>query len=345
MAKYLVGHLLVTVVLFGCGSPLRDLHGDLARPPEPASGVRRVEMRYLGNGGWLIHRGRNVIATAPFVSNPGVLKVYLPSPPRTTVIDALVPAMPDVTVMLIGHGHYDHAMDLPHVLGTQARNATLYGSKTVKHLLGKTVGHDKVVSVSEDGDPARGRTPGRWVSSPDGLVRFMPLASTHAPHLFGFVKFVSWGRLTEDVDAPPSVPAFWPEGETLAFLIDFLGPDKKTIELRIYYQDAASRPGTGIVPELTGSDIAPVDVAILCVAGFSQVPDNPEHILSNVKPRRIVGGHWEDFFLWPGRNPVRSAPGTSVEDFIRRARAISPAPIYMVEPGTMLSFPLGLSGP
>jgi hypothetical protein len=352
----LIGHLLVAVTLLGCGSPLRDLRLELPPPPELPASARRVAMQYLGNGGWLIRRGGEVIATAPFVSNPGLLNVYLSSGPDLEAIDKLIPAMPDVEIMLIGHGHYDHAMDLPHILGqrppdgtassvrAKAPNAKLYGSKTVKHLLGPTFpGRVESVTGAEPATgwkaPAKGLTRGPWIPSDDAAVRFMPLASTHAPHLFGFIKLVSWGHLQEDVASLPTAPFLWPEGETLAFLIDFLRPDK-TVEFRIYYQDAASHPGTGIIPHLTGRDAVPVDVAILCVAGFSQVSDNPEHILRNVRPRHIVGGHWEDFFFWPDPKIIRSAPGTSIEAFVQRVRGVSPAPIYMVEPGTTLSFSL-----
>jgi hypothetical protein len=42
------------------------------------------------------------------------------------------------------------------------------------------------------------------------------------------------------------------------------------------------------------------------VAGFSQVDEKPEHVLDNVKPGYVVGGHWEDFSLAPGtRRPLR----------------------------------------
>ena len=116
MGKYLAGHLLVAVVFLGCGSPLQEIKGQLGPPVEVPAGAGRVEMQYLGNGGWLIRRGGDVIATAPFVSNPGGLgaKVYLPGKPDHAAIEQFVPAMPDVKIMLIGHGHYDHAMDLPY---------------------------------------------------------------------------------------------------------------------------------------------------------------------------------------------------------------------------------------
>ena len=57
VGRYLIGPLVVAVTLLGCGSPLRDLRLELARPLELPASARRVEMQYLGNGGWLIRRG------------------------------------------------------------------------------------------------------------------------------------------------------------------------------------------------------------------------------------------------------------------------------------------------
>jgi len=249
--------------------------------------------------------------------------------------------MHDVESILIGHAHYDHAMDLPYIMRTLAPQAKLYGSKTVKHLLGRTLGHTRVDDASADGGAADGEKPGRWFPNPEAPVRFMPLRSNHAPHVLGFIKVVSWKSLDRDLEEAelPTVPAEWPEGETLAFLIDFLRADK-SVEFRIYYQDAAAHPGKGVIPGLSPPDKVPVDVAILCVAGFSQVPENPQGILSNVMPRYVVGGHWEDFFLRSPDLPPKVAAGTSLAEFVRRTHKVVKVPLYVPEPGKKLFIPI-----
>ena len=185
---------------------------------------------------------------------------------------------------------------------------------------------------------ALGLTPGSWFPSDDALVRFMPLASTHAPHVLGFIKLVSWGHLDENVTSLPCSRSWWPEGGRWPSLS--ISEPERAVEFRST-TGCRLPAGDGHRPGAAGRDAAPVDVAILCVAGFSQVSGNPEHILSNVRPRHIVGGHWEDFFIWPDRKDVRSAPGTSIKEFVERARKVSPARIFMVEPETALVFPVG----
>jgi L-ascorbate metabolism protein UlaG (beta-lactamase superfamily) len=325
-------------MLGGCGgTPVTGIRVYL--PEDAPAAGRHVELHYLGNGGWIIRRDADVIATAPFVSNPVGVRVYLPATADTDRIAALVPQMPDVRIMLIGHGHYDHAMDVPFVLEKHAPRAVLYGSETVKHLLAGVAPKDRLVPVSRDA--AVGERAGKWLPDPPvPRVRFMPLQSTHAPHLLGVIKLVWWGHLTEDRARPPSIPARWPEGEVLAFLIDFLREDG-SVEFRIYYQDTASKRGTGIVPALAGRDAADVDVAILCVGGSGQVEDSPQHIVRQVKPRRVIGGHWEDFVFRTRDEPAVPVFGTSLEDFVAKVHRVAKVPVYIPEPGRKILIPIG----
>jgi hypothetical protein len=329
--------LVMALALGACSSvPLNTFD-----PPRPPDGGPHVALHYLGNGGWLISRDRDRIATAPYVSHTRWYALPFPTEPDTTLIDRLIPAMHDVGIILVSHGHYDHNFDLPHVAVAKAPQATIYGGPTVVNTLAAVPKLNGRLETIELKNAATRERPGQWIYSQAGAVRFMPLRSTHAPHFAG-IKVIPTGTVAEKQTKLPWGPYWWKEGETLAFIIDFLdGPDKKDVAFRIYYQDAASRPGTGVVPRFEGRDAARVDAAILCVAAFDQVDGNPEHILTNVQPRSIIGGHWEDFFSrsYEAR-PVRPAFGTSLRDFNDRARAVSSAPIYLPEPGQKLYLPI-----
>jgi mRNA degradation ribonuclease J1/J2 len=65
---------------------------------------------------------KDVIATAPFFSNPRGVNVFLPSTSRTGLVDGKLgnEEMSDVGIILVGHGHHDHATDLPHILKMKA---------------------------------------------------------------------------------------------------------------------------------------------------------------------------------------------------------------------------------
>ncbi len=86
----------------------------------------------------------------------------------------------------------------------------------------------------------------------------------------------------------------------LAYLIDFLGEDRQTVEYRIYYADATTPGRTGLPPELSGADRHRIDLAILCVGSSHVLKGYPETFMESHAPRTVVLGHWENFF----RNPV-----------------------------------------
>lgn len=342
MLRHVLAALVVMTTLAGCGHPRTGVAvffpaGQLPKLPEAGS---QVTMQYLGNGGWVIRYENDVIATAPFFTNPRFPSIYLPGKADPDVIDVELAKvdLSGVEMMLVGHGHYDHAMDLPYIL-TKTK-ATLYGGRTVYHLfvenLPKLDGKARVVDVS--GQDADGKKKGSWVPSDAARVRFMPLKSEHAPHVLRSLKVVSRRSLTENLTAYPLTPAGWPEGDTLAYLIDFVRAGK--VVFRIYYQDAAAPPGLGVVPDLADKDKAQVDVAILCVAGFDQVTDNPGTILSAMKPGYVVGGHWENFFMPIIGEKPQVATGTSLEKFVHEAQKATGKPVFVPAPYETLSFPI-----
>jgi L-ascorbate metabolism protein UlaG (beta-lactamase superfamily) len=328
--------LAIAVTLSACSSVPGNTFSDLPKPPA----TPYVELHYLGNGGWVIQRGADKIATAPFVSNPNGLMLWFPGGPNEELIKRLVPPMHDVPMILVGHGHYDHAMDLPSVHKEKAPNADIYGSTTVVNTLAPVRALAGKLKEIKESEAASGDQPGRWLPSETSTVRFMPLRSTHAPHI-GRWKILPSSNVDEARTKLPCCPAQWHEGQVFAFIIDFL--DKSgAVEFRVYYQDSASSPGTGIAPVFPADQKAAVDVAILTVASFNNVDRNPEHVLTNLEPRHVIGGHWEDFFFQSHDNrPVRPVPGTNLEEFHRRARALSPnRPIYLPNPGDKVYIPI-----
>ena len=330
--------VLLALILTASGA-CSSVPPNLFTPPAPPIGRAHVELHYLGSGGWVLRRGEDRIVTAPYVTNTPAYRIAFPARRDTALIDEVVPTLEGAHAILVGHGHYDHAFDLPYVATAKARGVPIYGGATVVNMLAAVPELREQLRVIQPDHAATGSTPGQWLPRDPRAVRFMPLTSTHAPHFLG-LKLAPWWRVTTPQASLPWSPLLWKEGETYAYLIDFLDRAGGRPVFRIYYQDSASHPRTGIMPDLPARDAAPVDVAILCVASFSQVDDYPEHILRNVKPRAIVGGHWEDFLFRAYGSPARPVPLTSVETFHRRARAVTPVDIYLPEPGQKLSLPI-----
>nr|EKW5582264.1 hypothetical protein [Pseudomonas aeruginosa] len=120
---------------------------------------------------------------APSYTNPASLGIPGIPPARVVAdnekVDRHMPPAADVTMLLVGHAHYDHLLDVPRVVDKHSPKAVVYGSETVKHILhaaknssGQRIfGAGAVVvpsqqQITDHRDPSR---PGTWFYS-DGKV-------------------------------------------------------------------------------------------------------------------------------------------------------------------------------
>ncbi len=314
---------LVTLILLflasGCAGSLRHLRvmesGSAVPCPGPQD--RPVEVTFLRTAGVLFRRGeRDVLMTAPFYSNPSLFRVLLGLPIQASPsrIRDQLPPVSDAKAILVGHAHYDHLLDVPEIALHRAQKAILYGSSTTTHLLAPFLPAQRLRSV--DAEVAGADHMGEWIHIPDTRIRILPLRSQHAPHLLRRVK-VFGGSVPTPLQEPACNAYHWREGQTLAYLIDFLSEDGERVEYRIHYRDAASNEPYGQPPPLTGKDDHPVDLLVLCVASFDQVDDYPQWVIRNLKPRHILLSHWEDFFRPPDW-PLAAVPLTDTAGFAAR---------------------------
>src|SRR2546427_6854758 len=118
--RQLVAGMLTSVLTVSCAAPsspylVLPLAATVARAPDDQF------VEWLGVSSWIISRGPDVVVVDPFFSRPSLLRVgvamlpFVAFEPNEKRIDAVLPKLPDNTVLvLVGHGHYDHLMDLTH---------------------------------------------------------------------------------------------------------------------------------------------------------------------------------------------------------------------------------------
>jgi len=288
-----------------------------------------VDLLYLGVGGFVIRRGDHALMTAPSVSHPGLLSVFFGRPissngPR---VDSLMRRVEErlplegVSGILVGHGHYDHLIDVPRTM-RWTPNARVYGSATVKNLLAPFPRLDTSRVVAVDDSAGDARRDGRWVYTHDRAFRFMPLRSAHAPNFLGIT--IASGSLDAPRKTRPSSAHQWLMGPVYAYLIEVLGAGGTPV-FRVLYQDAASERAYESLPLARRADT--VDVAIITVGnyrGLFGVRDYPHALLDSLKPRRVVLGHWENFFRAPS-DSLRVIPLTNTRELVRRVEgAVGP---------------------
>ena len=290
-----------------------------AAPAEPASTKwcastcdDWVQIRYLGVGGFAIHYGGRTLLTGTSFTNPGFGSVALSTIPgvrgrvpvhadTAAILDGLKADSQGVDGIVVGHGHYDHALDVPFVADSVAKDARIFGNvSTIYTLLGDDSLRrhlERLVSIPLDSAATITTAKPAWYYTRDSNFRVLAIRSSHDPNLtIGFVKLtIGTGSVPDTLRDLPASAAEWLMGDTYAYLLDVLATDHKTILLRIYFQDASSRPPLGLPPASALWE-HPVDVALLCVPTYTGAHGATETLLRWMRPGAVIASHWEWFF-------------------------------------------------
>ena len=343
-------------------------------PPE-APGFREVvQVRFLGVGGFSLRRGEEVVLTAPLYSNPSLpeLDRRRQLTPNVAWIEKFHPRTDGVKAILVGHAHYDHLMDVPYVWA-KTPEAMIYGNTSMKNILAgyapgagggdvPRIPREKVMALDHAGENivdyrmclqnqgprelVRGRVDeeemsGEWVYVPGSKIRIRALCSEHPPQILSTIHL--WpGCIHLPRFAPPDRSEDYQEGETLAYLIDFLADDGKTPVFRIYYQDAPTNATIGEIPDELKEEKA-VDLALLCVGTFFAV-EKPTHIVENTDARYIILGHWENFFR-PQDQKLKGIPFAKVQQVVDDVQNAAPnAEVFLPAPQTVFHLRQGARG-
>lgn len=354
--------LVAVVFVCGCRATLPSTYHSQpstgtvgCRKDECADSDRVISVTYLGTSGLLIEHRGHVLLTAPFFSNPrlGLVRPkfsrLLRRSPRiavdTLMVDRWLPRTADVaSVILVGHAHYDHLMDVPYIATRRARRSRIYGGATVRHVLmgdeglRKNAG-ERVVAIRGQ-DAATSDSIGVWFYAPDSAFRFMALRAGHAPTfrlLWKSYTFAS-GSVPADLDSLPHTAADWKLGEPFAFLIDVLAPGSSKVVFRIFFQDAPSEPPLGFPPASLLAQRS-IDLAVLCAATSSNVPDTPDSLLKVLRPKQVLVTHWESFFRSRKLAPEVSR-GLHLDKFLESmTKTLGPSVPWLVPiPHTVIRF-------
>lgn len=307
--------LTLSLSLLGCSSTIRMPEYDTP-PSVSASAEKPLSIQYLGVGGQRLQYGDEVVLTGPMFSNPNFILAgpFIPLSSDHEAVDKYMPESSAASIMLVGHAHYDHLIDVPYIMEKYAPKSHLYGSKTTINTVANYVPAERMTAV--DDDMATREKVGKWYYNDSGKVRIMAVKSSHAPHFMG-IKLMQ-GKYEQPLKKLPWHAFAWREGQTMAYVIDFLNVEKQPV-YRIFYQDAASAEQEGVVPDL--NDGKGFDVAIICPASFEQIENYPESIMKNTQAKTYLLGHWEDFFGNDLSGTQRFVRNTSQDKFEKRINA------------------------
>lgn len=260
-----------------------------------------LELQWLGTAGFRLSAEGTTILIDPYVSRTSMRATFARRPLVSDgdLVDALV-ARADA--VLVGHTHFDHAVDVPHLVRRDA--AAAYGSSSVRALLG-VWGLERHAVVVEPHQP--------YEIGPF-TVSFTP--SVHSK-LIGGLAVPSDGELTCDCLDNLGAGAYrcgqvW--GITIRFG-DFM----------LYHQGSANL----IDDEVRTRD---VDVFLCGIAGRLYSRDFTRRAIRRLRPKLVVAHHHDDFFR-PLAAPMGFSFNVNLGGFAEEVAAIDPdLPVRVLDP-------------
>jgi L-ascorbate metabolism protein UlaG (beta-lactamase superfamily) len=265
-----------------------------------------LELVWLGVSGYrLTYEGVSIFID-PYVSRAPLRSLLLRrrALPDPAMIDRYARAPGRVAGILVGHTHFDHAVDAPELARRHAADA--YGSGSLTRLMRLHGLGERAVEVV----PQRAYELGPFV------VRFVP--SRHSRLILGR-KVPMDGEITCD-HLDGLAPGAYRCGAVYGIRIEVAG-------ISIYHQGSAD-----LDDEALGTD--PVDVFLAGVAGRSVTPSYWDRILPRLDPRIVVPTHYDNFFTPLGRTQDyawRVALGSVPEEVRRVSRDAAVAGLRRVD--------------
>lgn len=270
------------------GNDADALRGLEAVPLELPPGL---ELEWLGVSGYRMTYEGTSLYIDPYVSRVPLRSLLLRrrALPDPAPLDRWIRPAGDVAGVLVGHTHFDHAVDAPAI--ARRFRAPAYGSASLAALMRLHGLADLAVEV----EPYRRYELGPFV------VSFTP--SAHSKLLLGRRVPFDGELCCDHLDGLS--PGAYRCGQVWGIRIEVAGT-------RFYHQGSANLDDAALRAE-------PVDVFLAGIAGRSVTPRYWARVLPRLDPRIVVPTHYDDFFAPLGERLrfVRRVRLEAVPDEIR----------------------------
>jgi L-ascorbate metabolism protein UlaG (beta-lactamase superfamily) len=227
-----------------------------------------LEVEWLGVSGYRLSAEGRTLFVDPYLSRVPFSQLLrrraaLPDP---QALDRFVHAPGEVVGVLVGHTHFDHAVDAPAI--ARRFGCKAYGSDSLVNLMALHGLAEQTVEV----EPYRTYELGPFE------VSFTP--SVHSKLLLGLAVPYDGDLTCEHLDALS--PAAYRCGQVWGISIDVAGT-------RIYHQGSANLIDEAI-------RVGDVDVFLAGVAGRGFTEDYWRRIIPRLDPKIVVPTHYDNFF-------------------------------------------------
>jgi L-ascorbate metabolism protein UlaG (beta-lactamase superfamily) len=244
------------------GQALTELE---TRPLQLPAGL---EIEWLGVSGYRLTYEGQTLFVDPYLSRVPFRDLLLrrPTLPDPAALDRFVKAPGETVGVLVGHTHFDHAVDAPAI--ARRFGCKAYGSESLQNLMALHGLAERTVVV----EPYRTYELGPFE------VSFTP--SVHSKLLLGLAVPYDGELTCEHLDSLS--PGAYRCGQVWGISIAVAG-------IRLYHQGSANLVDEAIRER-------DVDVFLAGVAGRGFTDDYWQRILPKLNPRVIVPTHYDNFF-------------------------------------------------
>lgn len=225
-----------------------------------------IELQWLGTSGFRISAEGTTLLVDPYATRSKPADVLARRRPLASLASAVEQHLPRADAVLVGHTHFDHALDVPAVVRRDAAKA--YGSDSLVALMGLHGLAGSTVRV----EPYLPYEIGPFT------VTFVP--SRHSRLLAG-LKVPSGGELTCD-HLDGLTGGAYHCGQVFGIHIEVAGT-------AFYHQGSADLLADERIPR-------GVDIFLCGIAGRMFSPRYLDRILTRLEPHVVVPHHWDDFF-------------------------------------------------
>ncbi len=248
-----------------------------------------VTLTWLGTSGFRLGYAGHELLIDPYLTRVPFRALLRPATPR---YDAIAAQVPRASAILIGHTHFDHAMDAPVIAA--ALGCPVYGSASLARLMDLHGAAAHAVEVTAHQVYELG--PFRF--------RFVP--SKHSKLALGLWTPADGELACEHLDE--LTPQRYRCGQVWGIHVEVAGAT-------FYHQGSCDL----IDDEIPRQE---VDYLLAGIAGRRFTPRYLQRLLARLSPRVIVPHHWDDFFR-PLDAPTGLSLNVNVAGFLDEVRAVS----------------------
>jgi L-ascorbate metabolism protein UlaG (beta-lactamase superfamily) len=234
----------------------------------PAALPAGLELEWLGVSGYRLSYEGQTLFVDPYLSRVPFRDLVLRrrALPDPAALDRFVTAPGETVGVLVGHTHFDHAVDAPAI--SRRFGCKAYGSASLVHLMGLHGLAEQAVEV----DPYRVYEIGPFE------VSFTP--SVHSKLLLGLAVPYDGELSCEHLDS--LAPGAYRCGQVWGITIAVAG-------VRFYHQGSANLVDDAVRER-------EVDFFLAGVAGRGFTDRYWQRILTRLRPRAVIPTHYDNFF-------------------------------------------------